>query len=150
MQSSSLALQPLVGLGHLSTRNVTQNVKPCEVSLQLKHLQQDSIHGLSILTAERICNYRNAGLWNNSIMCFKCGVTEQQHDNAWRLPTVLHCTPTWQGRSLNMNDQPHDRFTDVTNLCPAPVNTVYILSQHYRKLTVIIQHHILSPTGDQN
>jgi hypothetical protein len=59
--SPSLALQHCVVLGHLSICNVKQNVKPREVSFQLKlsdfqHMQQDSIHSLTILTLERVCN----------------------------------------------------------------------------------------------
>jgi hypothetical protein len=41
-------------------------------------------------------------------MCLTSGVTEWEADNAWRFPTVLHCAPTWQGKVLNMNDQPRD------------------------------------------
>jgi len=93
-------------------------------------MQQDSIHGLIILTAERICTHRNVGLWNISIMCLTSGVTEWEADNAWRFPIVLHCTPTWQGQVLNMNDQPHDWFSDVKNLCLATFKNVYILSWH--------------------
>jgi hypothetical protein len=82
---------------------------------------------LTILIAERICNHRNVGLWNISIMCLISGVTEWEADNAWRFPTVLHCNPIWQGQVLNMNDEPQDWFTDVKNLCLATLKNVYIL-----------------------
>jgi hypothetical protein len=107
-------------------------------------------HILMILTVEHICNHRNVRLWNINIMCLTCGVTKWEAHNAWSFPTVLHCTPTWQGQALNMKNQPYDWFTDVKNLCLATFKITYIISWHLRNLTVIIQHHILSPTGEQN